>query len=1361
MNKSTFFRVVVVALCALLGEVGLSTLNGQTVLNTTYNGTTIVGDVSMAPSTTATFTGGASFTGANATFGDYANFYWSQNGTLGGKNIAVGSAGTYAQIIVGANNSLTFDSATTVSGGVYIDGTTGASLTNQGAITQTSTATGYLFAPTLLNQGSVAVTSGGAFYFGYYNGESTTNATGGTLTADGANSRLYVHDLVNQGTVTAQNGGMVDFIGANATADLGNAQIGTGGGHLYLGGTLNNAASTLNAPTGGAFELYGGTINNGTVAAGALAFTNQGGTLNAVTYTGDLTLGSSAYVTFTGGTTFTGANASIADYGTLYWNQNGALAGKTITTGSTSGGYGVIDVGTNNSLTLGSATTVTGGIYIYGNSGSTVTNQGTIIQNSAGTGYLYAPTLINQGSVTVTGGGHLYFGYYNGESTTNAAGATLTADGANTVLNAHGLVNQGTVTAQNGGTVEFIGNNVTADFGNAQIGTGGGHLYLDGTLDNTAATLNAPTGGVFELYGGTISNGTIASGALAFTNQGGTLNAVTYTGNLGIGTGQYVTFTGGTTFTGANATLGDYAALYWYQNGTLAGKTFTMGSTSGAYGTILVGTNNSLTLDSATALAGGINLYGTTGASITNQGTIVDSLTGTGYIYAPTLLNQGSVTVGANSSLYFGYYNGESTTNGSGGTLTADGANARLYAHGLVNQGTVTAQNGGLVDFIGANATADLGNAQIGTGGGHLYLGGTLDNTAATLNAPTGGTYELYGGTINNGTVASGALTFTSQGGTLNAVSYTGDLGIGPSANVYFTGGTTFTGPNANLGDYATLYWSQNGTLAGKTVSMGVTSGAYGVIAVGANNSLTLDAATTITGGVYIYGNTGATLTNQGTITQTSSATGYLFAPTLVNQGSLTMSANGSFYFGYYSAESTTNASGGTLTADGANARLYAHNLVNQGTVTAKNGGSIIFVGTNVTSDFGNSQIGPGGGHLYLSDTLDNSAATLNTPGGGSFELYGGTISNGTIAPGALAFTGSGGTLNAVTINGDLALPASSYVTFAGGTSFTGANATLNDYSTLYWSQNSTLTGKALTLGSATGYGDIYVNSGYSLTLDPTSSVTGGIYLYGASGSTITNQGTITQTSANTGYLYGNSFVNQGTVSVNPGSYLYMGYYSTDTVTNSPGATVLVNGGALYIGAPLTNNGTIKIQSGTLYANGNLNNGPGGVITGAGTISGNLALAAGFLSPGNNGIGTLTFVNSGFSVINTSTLNIDIGGTTADQLVFQNPTSVVDIGAGLLTANVTLLSAPAPGTIYNIFVISSGGSGMSGFLNGLPVTGSAFATSFGGVPYDFTVTYLANGISFQAVPEPGTVGLMSAGAALLTLQWWRRRRNRA
>ena len=660
-----------------------------------------------------------------------------------------------------------------------------------------------------------------------------------------------------------------------------------------------------------------------------------------------------------------------------------------------------------------------------------------------------------------------------------------------------------------------------------------------------------------------------------------------------------------------------------------------------------------------------------------------------------------------------------------------------MALNNIVNLGTLDATNSGILEFEGnGNLISNLGNVVL-TSGGRALLNGTFDNTGTTLTAPTGGYFELYGGTINHGTIGANALIFTGSGGTiagatllapvtlpastsvtLSSDTLTGDINLGASSTLTLNntlGSNTSipTGANVNLGNYSTLNWNQIGTLTGNTITSGTTAGAYGYFQVGYNDALTLDSATTLTGDVYLSGTTGATINNYGTITQ-NSGTGYLYAPTFNNYGTIT--ANSSLNVGYYYNTGITNESGGTITASGSGTTVALNNIVNLGTLNATSSGVLEFEGTsNLISSLGNVVL-TSGGLALLNGTFDNTGTTLTAPTGGSYELYGGTINNGTIAAGALTFSTSGGILSNVTYTGDLTLPASGYVTLTGspGTTFTGSNLNLGNYSTLYWNQNGTLSGKTITSGTTAGYyADINVGTNNSLTLGSTTTLTGDIYLNGNTGASLLNQGTITQT-AGTGYLYVPNF---------------------------------------------TNTGAINVQGGTLYSYYTLNN-TGGTITGAGTIQGNVAFAGGTIAPGNSGIGSLTFSNGTFAVTNTAVLDIEVSGATSDRVLFLSPAANVNIGSGLVTLSLTLLSNPTLGTTYNIMTITSGSNTFTGTFAGLPSSGSTFYANYGANDYQFTVNYLSSGVTlnFIAVPEPSTGALMGAGLTLLGFRSVRRRR---
>ncbi len=1309
------------------------------------DGATLNDNLTIPTNTHVHLTSGASFTGATGTLGNSAGIYWEQTGTLSNKTITL-SPSSYLYVN-GINNTLTIAPSTNITGdlSIYSSGSAGTAITNQGTLTHTGGSSS-IYAPTFTNSGSITATAG-TLYLGYPNTYNSTNTGTGTITANGSSTTVYIRgNFSNNGTLTAQNSGVLLFDGTNTSGNLGNIVIASGG-HARLNGTVNN--TNLTAPNGGTLELYGGTISGGNISANALSFTSSGGYLDGATLNDNLTLAPNTFVRLTGDASFTGMSGTLGNSAGIYWEQTGTLSNKTITLSPSS--YLYVN-GINNTLTIAPNTNITGDLSIYssGSAGTAITNQGTLT-HTGGSSSIYAPTFTNSGSITATAG-TLYLGYPNTYNSTNTGTGTITANGSSTTVYIRGnFSNNGTLTAQNSGVLLFDGTNTSGNLGNIVIASGG-HARLNGTVNNT--NLTAPNGGTLELYGGTISGGNISANALSFTSSGGYLDGATLNDNLTLAANTFVRFTGGASFTGTSGTLGNSAGIYWEQAGTLSNKTITLSPSSYLY---VNGINNTLTIAPSTSITGDLSIYssGSAGAAITNQGTLTHT-GGSSSIYAPTFTNSGAITA-TNGTLYLGYPNTYNSTNTGTGTVTASGSSTTVYIRGnFSNNGTLTAQNSGVLLFDGTNTSGNLGNIVIASGG-HARLNGTVNNT--NLTAPNGGTLELYGGTISGGNISANALSFTSSGGYLDGATLNDNLTLSPSTYVRFAGGASFTGANLTLGNSASVYWEQVGSLSNKTITLGSSASIY---VNGANNTLTLGPSTTVTGDLSIYssGSSGTAITNQGTLTHTGGSSS-IYAPTFTNSGSITATA-GTLYLGYPNTYNSLNTSSGLITANGSGTTVYVRgNFTNNGTIAAQNSATLLFDGSNAASNLGAIQIASGG-HAYLNGTITN-AGTLAAPTGGSFELFGGTINGGTIANGALSYTSSGGELAGSTISGNLTLPANTHVVFSGGTNFTGTSATLGANAGIYWQQTDPLANKTVSIANG-GY--LYVaGANNTLTLNSGTSVTGDVSVYSDlnSGTAITNQGTLTH-NIGSGQLYAKSFSNAGTITVSSGSMTLGTSNAGSTFANQSGAAINVTGGSSVslnapAGSPIQNQGTISVHSGTLFTNNHLMNVAGGLLTGAGTISGNVTMTGGTLAPGNS-IGTLTFQSGALTVTGASTFAYEIGGASSDLLVFQNPPAIINLGTGLVSLSVTLLSVPTANTTYNLLNITSGGSGISGTFAGLPSSGSVFSANFNGTPYSFSINYSTNLISAVslAVPEPSSVALLGVGVLALGLRACRRRR---
>jgi fibronectin-binding autotransporter adhesin len=425
-------------------------------------------------------------------------------------------------------------------------------------------------------------------------------------------------------------------------------------------------------------------------------------------------------------------------------------------------------------------------------------------------------------------------------------------------------------------------------------------------------------------------------------------------------------------------------------------------------------------------------IFATSGSGaylFSNAGTIVSDA-GTSFIYGNggsgtgmAFVNSGRVSV-SSGTLYLGNGTTDTVSNAAGGTL-AVGPGATLNLNGggvsIDNRGTLQATGGGTINIMGPLATADLGGT-ISDPGSTINLEASLDNVSQTLAAPLGGAYTLDAGTINGGAVASGALTFSSAGGTLSGVTLVGNFAVPANAvftastDTVFTGGaTTFAGNNRVVlgGTGTALSLAADATWIG---NVAVTAGAANLAMV--NNGTIKSAVSSL---IYGGGNNGFAFTNNGIVESTG--------------GTLSIAKSGDDVF--------TNAAGAAVEANGGNVSLGGASVSNLsggtlagGTWMASGSASISFAGPagpiatigpgttlELIGEGSGIKAGPSNEPLEMSLMTNNG--TLEVLGGrnfastssgltnnGTLSLGGGILTAASLANGAGSVLSGFGTLN-------------------------------------------------------------------------------------------------------------------------------------------------------------------------------------------------------------------------------------------------------------------------------------------------------------------------------------------------------------
>ncbi|BDU21085.1 autotransporter-associated beta strand repeat-containing protein [Dyella sp. GSA-30] len=928
---------------------------------------------------------------------------------------------------------------------------------------------------------------------------SSSNAAANLVIGSGATLRYTGTGDTTDRLFTLSTGSSViesSGTGAIVFSNTGSAAYaGNGNRTLGLGGT-NTGNNTM-----------GGTIIDGSGGITTLAKNDAGTWLltGTNTYSGNTVVNNGLLQLGNGGTTGSIASATIIvdTAGTLGFDRSDTMT----LAGTISGAGDVVQSGTGTTVltsteTYTGGTTISAGTLQLGNGGANGSIVGNVVDNGTlavdrSDVYTFAGSISGNGGVTQSGSGTTVLtaaNSYKGSSTVQSG--MLLIDGDQSAAT-------GATVAQIGGTLGgkgTIGGDVAiADGGTLSPGDTGaaGTLTINGSLALSGGSAMNYQFGQANVVGGTLNDLTVVHGNLTLD---GTLNvSATPGGSFGPGLYRIISYDGSLNDEGL--TLGSTPAGSFQVQTSVANQVNLLNS-------------NGLSLNFWDGPNGHANNTVDGGTGVWQSAAGNDNWTDqTGQFNAPYANGQFGIFMGTAGTV---------TVDGSLGAVTSSGMQFAVSGYNVIGD-AITLNSGTAIIRVGdgtaagANMTAVIGSALIGTGGlekddlGTLVLEGT--------NTYTGGT-AINGGVLQvsrNSSLGFAAGTLSFDGGTLRN---TGAFLIARDITINQGGATFDTQDDLNLthaivgAGALTKIGSSTLTLGGANTYAGGTAIDGGTVSVSsdanlgdASGALSLDGGTLLNTAAFTsarnvtLGNGGGTFNTQGDLTL-SSAIGGTGALTKNGGSALVLAANNTYTGG-------TTISGGVLQlGNGGTAGSVIGNIVDNGTLVFDRSDTSAFAGA-ISGSGSLEQQGSGttvlsGANTYTGPTAvragslivngDQTAATGATSvdaGGtlGGMGVIGGdvnladgaTLSPGNVgtAPGTLSIKGSlamsgasnlnvdfgqanvvGGPLNdLVQVGGDLTLDGNLNVSVSSGGSFDPGIYRIMSY-------GGTLTDNGLSIGS-------------------------------------------------------------------------------------------------------------------------------------------------------------------------------------------------------------------------------------------------------------------------------------------------------
>jgi autotransporter-associated beta strand protein len=820
--------------------------------------------------------------------------------------------------------------------------------------------------------GGVSFTTGANAYT--FTGSALTVGSGGGISNNSASLQTFNNKVINNGSGTAVYGSYA-------------------GGSLLFNGGIDLTPSSSGASRTVAFLGSGAVTVSGAIAAGG---SSTGG---------NLIFGNAALNTLSGNNTYFGTT-TVSNASTLRLGSATALGATNGATEIKSGG--ALDL---NGQTIGAeALTI---------SGTGVSSSGVIFNSSASAASWngnIAPTAnstikATNGSILISGGINL-----NGD---NNSSRTLTLDGTG------GIALSGN-----------ISNSFAGSTGNIAVAAAARNVTLSGNNSyNGTTTLNAG-GGMHINSANAISTNTFVIGTSSFVNNtsGG---AITNLGNNNITLGDTLTFgtSGSTAANSLNLGAGTVTASS-SRTITIAGTNVTLGlgtldSTDTGTGRTFTanGAGNTLSLAGWKIQSGSLSnvvakLEGTANWTIT--GPIVN---GNAFSNGVQINATGLTTFGGNNT-----YDGLTTMNAAGGTLTLSGDNSGAAGGVTLTAGTLNINNNnalgsGSLSLAGTGATINntSGSAVVNAGNqawawnDGLTFGSSTNTAANNLNlgagvvtASTSRTINLAGsdtkltiGTVKIENTGSRTITANNTNGTGNTLEIGGltlsSIATAPvTATLAGTANINVTGAIVSgliAGNGLTVATTGTTTLSGNNTYTGATEFQNGTTIISGNNSAAV-------GNVTIAGSTGnKPVVRLDNINAISSSSSLLGASGNAQIGTLDLRAAGNFSLNSFG---TVGVSGNNMifTNSSGSQKTLAFTAADNYITTASTGGRTLNNNSaNLLLDFdGNIEIGgasaageattfAGVGNFNvdgnLTDTGTGLTRTLRKQGDGTLTLRG------------------------------------------------------------------------------------------------------------------------------------------------------------------------------------------------------------------------------------------------------------------------------------------------------------------------------------------------------------------------------------